>query len=38
MTPYGPNDWDDTDANDNGLDALDFDTSAYDDDRSDLDA
>ncbi|MGA5543832.1 hypothetical protein ACPCIR_18425 [Mycobacterium sp. NPDC051198] len=23
MTPHGPNDWDDTDANDNGLDAVD---------------
>lgn len=36
MTPNGPDDWDDAD--DNGLDALDFDTPVFDDDRSDLDA
>lgn len=38
MTPHGPDDWDDADANDNGLDALDFDTPVFDDDRSGLDA
>ncbi|CRZ16586.1 hypothetical protein [Mycolicibacterium neworleansense] len=36
MTPHGPNDWDDAD--DNGLDALDFDTPVFDDDVSGLDA
>ncbi|BBX90217.1 hypothetical protein H5U98_03185 [Mycolicibacterium boenickei] len=38
MTPHGPDDWDDTDADDNGLDALDFDTPVFDDDASGLDA
>lgn len=36
MTPHGPEDWDDAD--DNGLDALDFDTPVFDDGGSDLDA
>ncbi|OBG85127.1 hypothetical protein A5699_25310 [Mycobacterium sp. E802] len=37
MTPHGSDDWDDGD-NDNGLDALDFETPAFDDDGSELDA
>ncbi|MEX3650241.1 hypothetical protein ABFW11_32590 [Mycolicibacterium porcinum] len=38
MTPHGSDDWDDADADDNGLDALDFDTPVFDDDASGLDA
>ncbi|WP_139335178.1 hypothetical protein [Mycobacterium sp. GA-1841] len=36
MTPHGPDDWDDID--DNGLAAIDFDTPAFDDSSTDLDA
>ncbi len=38
MTPHGSDDWDDDDAGDYGLDALDFDTPTFDDDVSGLDA
>ncbi|OCB57598.1 hypothetical protein A5722_00475 [Mycobacterium vulneris] len=38
MTPRDSDDWDDADADDNGLDALDFDTPVFDDDKSGLDA
>ncbi|BBX89632.1 hypothetical protein H5U98_00290 [Mycolicibacterium boenickei] len=37
MTPHGSDGWDDDDANDSGLDALDFDTPVFDDDVSGLD-
>lgn len=38
MTPQGSDGWDDDDADDTGLDALDFDTPVFDDDVSGLDA
>ncbi|WP_166907513.1 hypothetical protein [Mycobacterium sp. DL440] len=38
MTPHGSDDWDDDDADENGLDALDFDTPVFGDDVSGLDA
>ncbi|MGV0737368.1 hypothetical protein ABQF35_11940 [Mycobacterium syngnathidarum] len=38
MTPHGSDGWDDDDAADNGLDALDFDTPVFDDGVSGLDS
>lgn len=38
MTPHGSDNWDDDDAHDTGLDALDFDTPVFSDDASGLDA